>query len=117
MLAILRFLGAVLFSLIVPVLAFASCDPSGIRTDARPQSDGPTEVSVSAYLMDFLGVDDLNQSIELDMRVEMTWIDERLVAFEDCRFLVGAGLVPGHYDQSTPLTCAQNEPVDAIRYA
>lgn len=67
--------------------ALAQCTLPEMRTDLRPNAEaGPTELTVSFIVSDVLGVDDLNQQIELDVISRMIWEDPRLAGLEGCRF-------------------------------
>lgn len=69
----------------IPPAARAACDLTGIRTDELPPGDRPIEVQVGYFILDFLGVDDPNQNIEIDIQGRMEWTDPRLARFAGCR--------------------------------
>lgn len=75
---------------VLPVVVSAACELPEMRTDDRPGlGGGPTEVSASFVVIDFLGVDDLNQQVSLDLRLTMTWVDPRLAGLDGCRYGLG----------------------------
>ncbi|NRA98661.1 MAG: hypothetical protein HRU32_02400 [Rhodobacteraceae bacterium] len=79
----------VLVWLISTALALACTVPPDYRTDIRPNAgDGPTVITASMGVADFMGVDDVNQRLELDMIVQMGWQDDRLIGLEGCRFAI-----------------------------
>ncbi|MDU9002230.1 ligand-gated ion channel [Sedimentitalea todarodis] len=68
------------------VTAQESCAPPNIRTDVRPGVAGvPTDVTVGAYIVDLRGIDDVEQTITLDIALRMHWTDPRLAAWTGCR--------------------------------
>lgn len=72
----------------LPVLVAAqeSCAPPNIRTDVRPDPAGvPTDVTVGAYVVDLRGIDDVEQTITLDIALRMRWTDARLAQWAGCR--------------------------------
>lgn len=84
----LRILITVLVVLL-PMIARAECELPEMRTDVRPDQTGaPTEVLMSIIVTDFLGVDDVNQQLDLDLRTTMSWHDQRLSGLEGCRFSI-----------------------------
>lgn len=77
-------------ALLIAGQAMAACVLEDLRTDEPPlgPDGGPTEVGIAMQLIDFLGVDDVNQQITVDLRLELSWRDPRLAGFEGCRFSV-----------------------------
>lgn len=64
------------------------CNLSNMRTGIRPKNgNGPTNVNVSFIVADFLGVNDVNQQLDVDMFATFTWVDSRLKDFAGCRFV------------------------------
>ncbi|MEM8957530.1 MAG: hypothetical protein AAGC86_06905 [Pseudomonadota bacterium] len=82
------FLAILCAALLIAGQAMAACVLGEMRTDQPPLGpDGkPTEVEIAIQLVDFLGVDDVNQQIAVDLRLELLWRDPRLAGFEGCRF-------------------------------
>ncbi|MDU8944278.1 ligand-gated ion channel [Ovoidimarina sediminis] len=67
--------------------AMALCELPLMRTDQRPEPEArPTEITVSFIVSDILGVDDLNQQIEIDFFVRLIWADPRIAKLKGCRF-------------------------------
>jgi len=65
------------------------CAPPTYRTDVRPNSSGPaTEITVGMVIVDLLEINDVNQTITLDMAVRMRWMDPRLADWEGCKLSV-----------------------------
>ncbi|WP_380052514.1 hypothetical protein ACFE33_09045 [Falsihalocynthiibacter sp. SS001] len=63
------------------------CELPIIRTGLRPTPEaGPTEVKVSLVVSDFLGVNDVDQQLDLDIYALFQWTDPRLAANAGCRF-------------------------------
>ncbi len=93
-----RFIAGVLAVLIWASAALADCTLPEMRTDQRPDADqGPTEITVSFIVADILGVDDLDQQIEMDFFARMIWEDPRLAGLEGCRFQRALVWVPDLY--------------------
>jgi hypothetical protein len=89
----------VLASGFVPSGAMAqeACVPPPMRTDIRPPGDGPTVVEVTYYVVDFMGVDDANQQIELDIQAMAKWTDTRLAGLVGCRLPLTSVWYPRMY--------------------
>lgn len=69
--------------------AAAACVLPDQHTGQRPGPAGePTVITVSIIVADFLGVDDLNQKLDLDLIATYSWHDPRLVGLEGCQFNV-----------------------------
>lgn len=67
------------------------CAPPGISTDIRPGASGaPTEVMVGLRLADLLNIDDVNQTITLDLAIRMQWTDDRLAKWAGCKLPINA---------------------------
>ncbi len=63
------------------------CELPALQTNERPLADGPaTEVQVGWGVIDILDIDDINQQIEGDFIVTLSWVDPRLEGLEGCRF-------------------------------
>lgn len=61
--------------------------PPDLRTDIPPGGlYEPTQVTSSFAIVDFMGVDDENQQIEVDFFLTLRWKDPRLLQSEGCRF-------------------------------
>lgn len=74
----------------LPELASAQdpCAPPDIQTDVRPEPhDGPTKVSVGAYVIDLREINDVDQTISLDVAIRMKWTDPRLADLAGCKLL------------------------------
>lgn len=72
-----------------------ACTLPTLSTNERPQSsDGPTEVTASFIVADLLGVDDVNQKLDIDLLGTFTWTDPRLTGLDGCRFNVTAVWFP-----------------------
>ena len=62
-----------------------SCVVPELRTDVRPNPDGPpTEVEVGMRMVDLMGIDDISQTLTGDFIVILNWIDPRLAELEGC---------------------------------
>ncbi|MEM8630854.1 MAG: hypothetical protein AAGF74_06445 [Pseudomonadota bacterium] len=86
---------AALLGLLLASAAAAQCVRPEMRTGERPDLGGPpVEVSVAFAVVDLMGVDDVNQQLDLDLRAALAWRDPRLVGFEGCRFGVTEVWVP-----------------------
>lgn len=70
--------------------ALANCAAPDLRTAEPPSvpGGGPVEVGAAFVLVDFLGVDDVEQQITVDLRFTLTWTDPRLADFVGCRFRI-----------------------------
>ena len=63
------------------------CTRPDIQIEERPgPTDRPTEVTVGFRLLDVTAIEDTSQSITADFVLSQTWTDQRLAAFEGCRF-------------------------------
>lgn len=79
------------FALFVLVGAQAAmaCTLPVLQTGERPDANGgPTQVTASFIVADLLGVDDVNQQLDLDLIGNFSWTDPRLTGLEGCRFNV-----------------------------
>lgn len=94
--SMLSFLVAVLF--MIPFAAMAQqpqdqdpCAPPPYRTDVRPDPAGvPTEVLIGMRLVDLLAINDVDQTISLDLSTRMQWTDSRLAAWEGCKLPIAS---------------------------
>jgi hypothetical protein len=63
-----------------------ACPAPGYRTDVRPDSKGPpTEVIVGMRMVDLTEINDVNQTISVDLAIRMQWTDPRLADWAGCR--------------------------------
>ncbi len=61
------------------------CPTPNVRTDLRPDADGPpTKVTIGMHMVDLMGVDDINQTLAGDFLVVLKWTDPRLAHLEGC---------------------------------
>lgn len=83
----LRLLGLTVLYFLMAIAPSLACTLPNLSTNERPQAGGaPTEVTVSFIVVDFLGVDDVNQKLDIDLLATLTWNDPRLKGLEGCRF-------------------------------
>lgn len=76
-------------ALLLCATASLACTLPPMQTDQRPNAQaGPTDVTVAFIVADFLGVDDVNQQLDLDLIAHLKWVDPRLIGQEGCRFNV-----------------------------
>lgn len=69
-----------------PGTSDASCATSNLRTDIRPGVDGPpTKISVGIRMLDLIAISDIDQKLDGDFVVILSWIDPRLSQLEGCR--------------------------------
>jgi len=67
--------------------AVADCDAIEIKADQRPDPVGkPTEVASGLQLINVTGIEDTNQTIEVDFMVTQEWTDQRMVSYEGCEY-------------------------------
>jgi hypothetical protein len=67
------------------------CASPPFRTDVRPDPHGvPTEVLVGMRLVDLLAINDVDQTISLDLAIRMQWTDVRLAAWEGCKLPIAS---------------------------
>jgi len=68
--------------------AAMACTLPDLRTDIapRPKDDGPVRVTAAFLVNDILGVDDVNQSLDVDIGASLRWRDPRLAGLDGCRF-------------------------------
>lgn len=73
----------------------SSCAAPIYRTDVRPDSSGPaTDVILGMHLMDLTEINDVNQTISVDVAVKMQWWDSRLATLGGCNLPKGAVWFP-----------------------
>lgn len=62
------------------------CAPPQYRTDVRPDPSGPpTVIDFGVRIADLAEINDVNQTITIDLVVRMRWTDPRLADWEGCR--------------------------------
>ena len=67
--------------------AVTDCDAIEIKAGQRPDPVGkPTEVAVGLQLINVTGIEDISQTINIDFMVTQEWTDQRMVAYEGCRY-------------------------------
>ena len=72
-----------------PAVAQSPCAPPGYRIDVRPDPSGPaTVVSLGMRVVDLLEINDVNQTISVDIAFRMSWTDDRLAGWEGCKLSV-----------------------------
>ncbi len=82
-----RRLGLASLFFLTAISTSLACTLPTLSTNDRPHSDGvTTEITASFIVVDFLGVDDVNQKLDIDVLGTFTWTDPRLVGLEGCRF-------------------------------
>ena len=92
---IARCAGASLLIVLISLSGAFACTLPDMRTNERPDPDGkPTQVSVSIIVADLLGVDDVNQQLDIDLIATFSWNDPRLSGLAGCRFNVTEVWVP-----------------------
>lgn len=63
------------------------CSLPEMATDARPDPPGvATEVRLGVLVADVTAIDDIAQTIDLDLFVQLAWRDPRLAGLAGCRF-------------------------------
>ncbi|MEH6834571.1 hypothetical protein [Falsihalocynthiibacter arcticus] len=63
------------------------CRLFNMRTGVHPDNGtGVTNVDVSIIVADFLGVNDVDQQLDIDLFATFTWVDPRLESYQGCRF-------------------------------
>lgn len=69
-----------------PVPEPSPCAVPAIRTDVRPDPKGPpTDVTIGMRLADLLEINDVNQTITVDVMIRMQWTDPRLAELGGCK--------------------------------
>ena len=93
LLARLLFAGG--FVLLSALQVLAACDLPPFKSNERPiVDDGPTKVTASIIVGDLMGVDDVNQQLDIDLLMRLEWSDPRLADLEGCRFPVTSVWAP-----------------------
>ncbi len=65
------------------------CAPPGYRTDVRPDPKGPpTVVTMGVRIADLREINDVDQTITIDLVFRIQWTDPRLAAWEGCKLAV-----------------------------
>lgn len=86
---------AFLLTLLAGAVAANTCSRPDLRTDVRPGDPSkPTEVTVSMGIVDFMGVDDVGQQLDLDVFISYAWQDPRLLGLSGCRLPVTSVWLP-----------------------
>jgi hypothetical protein len=66
-----------------------TCTPPNYRIDTRPASTGAaTVVDLGARVVDLLEINDVNQTISVDVAILMRWTDPRLKDWEGCKLSI-----------------------------
>ena len=79
-------------------IAAACTPPADLRTDLPPMIDGrPVDIKIGFGVADVLGVDDVNQQLEIDFFTRIEWNDPRLADYAGCRFPVTEVWFPAIY--------------------
>ncbi len=66
-----------------------ACAPPNYRIDTRPASLGAaTVVNLGALVVDLLEINDVNQTISVDVAIRMSWTDPRLKDWEGCKLSI-----------------------------
>ncbi|MEQ8901741.1 MAG: hypothetical protein RID11_00365 [Roseovarius sp.] len=97
--------------------AVMACTLPDMRTDVAPtpKNGGPVQVDASFTVLDILGVDDVNQQINVDIGAMLVWQDPRLQSLEGCRFARSQVWVPDIVLQnSSNLRTARNNARDQV---
>jgi hypothetical protein len=72
------------------------CAPPNVRTDVRPNAEGPpTEVTVGIHMVDLTGINDVTQTLTGDFVVAQSWVDARLSHLEGCEISLDDIWSPG----------------------
>lgn len=72
------------------------CIVRNVRTDVRPDSDGPpTDVYVGIRMMDLRAISDRDQSMTVDLGVVLKWKDPRLANLNGCEISLDDVWSPG----------------------
>ncbi|MDH5500412.1 MAG: hypothetical protein OEY72_04840, partial [Gammaproteobacteria bacterium] len=65
----------------------ATCDLADYRPSVRPDPAGTaTEVTIGLILADLMAINDVDQTVALDVLLTMEWTDHRLVNAPGCRY-------------------------------
>jgi hypothetical protein len=71
------------------------CEAPDFRTDVRPASKGPaTPVALGMRVADILEIDDVNQTITVDLAIRMRWTDPRLADLAGCKLSISSVWFP-----------------------
>ncbi len=94
-----------LVAALLPSAAFAQevsnagkdrCAAPNVRTDLRPDADGPpTTVTIGMQMVDLMGIDDISQTLTGDFLVVLNWTDPRLAHLKGCEILLQDIWEPG----------------------
>src|SRR5690606_13386806 len=69
-----------------PDVAAQACDTGGLRTQERPDPEGvATRVRIGVLVADVIGVNDVDQSAQVDLIGVLEWHDPRLADLAGCR--------------------------------
>ena len=72
------------------------CATPAVRTDVRPNSDGPpTEVAVGVRMIGLTEINDVAQTLTGDYLVTQSWTDARLLSLQGCTVSVSDVWSPG----------------------
>lgn len=77
------------------LLPSQTCDPPQMRTHIRPDPEGsPTVVTTGIRVVDIDEINDVDQSITIDLAMRRVWTDQRLSGLEGCRIPIGSVWFP-----------------------
>jgi len=66
-----------------------TCPTPNYRTDERPDRSGtPTEVLFGTRIADLLEINDVDQTITIDVAIRLRWKDSRLAGLEGCKLSI-----------------------------
>lgn len=66
-----------------------------MRTHVRPDPDGvPTVIKTGVRVIDIREINDVDQTITIDLAIRRTWRDDRLAGLEGCKLAVGSVWFP-----------------------
>lgn len=64
-----------------------ACDALDVRSDVRPRKEGEaTKITLGVRVVDVTQIEDVSQSITVDIIVRQSWTDTRLIPYAGCKF-------------------------------
>jgi hypothetical protein len=89
-------LGSPAYARSSPTAEDDSCAILNVRTDVRPDADGPpTEIAVGIRMIDLMEISDVRQMLTGDLAVVLSWTDPRLAHLAGCEISLDDIWSPG----------------------
>ena len=92
----------------------ARCDLGDYRPTMRPNpADAPTEITLGLVLADLIAINDIDQTVTMNVLLTAAWIDRRLDEVSGCRYPYSRVWTPGLQLVNSG-TCASRQPPELL---